>query len=353
MSTTKLTSIRVTGAAAFGLALAAASPAQATLTTYQTFNGNVGLSSDGCGTLGSSCPVTVTVPAGSTVLSATLYTGTLNASAGSVTGVLSAGSASTNVSYTPLPANISDPSLQAGRTDVTGFVSSVIGSGGGPTTFRISESNTAGQDGEALFVVFRNSALPDQTVALLDGSAASSGDTTSINFASPLNPSAPGFTAELRIADSFSFDQDSVSNQVSTVTVDGGVLSNNVGDCDDGLKIDGSCANGNLITVGGDNDPLQSPSTAAAFDPADIAATHERFDFAPLITPNTTSVTINTINSSQDDNIFALASIVTGDAGFNAPPPVTNPPPVTTVPEPAAVSLFGAAVLAAAVRRRR
>ena len=43
------------------LALAAASPAHATLTTYQSFTGNVALSSDGCGTVGSSCPLVITV----------------------------------------------------------------------------------------------------------------------------------------------------------------------------------------------------------------------------------------------------------------------------------------------------
>jgi hypothetical protein len=261
-----------------------------------------------------------------------------------------------NLSYTALPQNASsDILLDAGRTDVTSLVKTVVGSGSStPFTFTVSESNTTYQDGEALFVVYKNSSLPTQSVALVDGAASSAGDSTAVNFSSPLNTAASGFTAQLRVADGFSYDQGSVTSQESSITVDGGTLSNNVGNCADGLKIDGSCSNGNLITVGKDPtdtgylgaaETIQQPNSDLAGNSTDLNQPNMAFNIAPLITNGTSTISLTTYNTSTDDNIFALGFIVSGNAGFNAPPP--------TVPEPASMAVLATGLLGLRAARRR
>ena len=329
------------------------SQAHATLTTFESYTGDVGLSSDGCGTTGPSCNLVVNVPTGSTVLSAILYTSTYNlfpSDVSALSGTLSSGSQSTGLTYTALPPNASaDLPLDAGRDDVTSLLKSVVGNGSStPYTFNVTESNTGNQDGEGLFVIYSNPKLATASVGLIDGAASSTGDMTSINFANPINTTAPGFMANLRVADGFSFDQDGTTNQESSITVDGGVLTNNAGNCDDGLKVDGSCGNGDLITVGGDNDPEIGPNLAPAGDPTALADDHENYDISSLITPNSSTIAIDTMNTSLDDNIFALAVDVSGDAGFNAPPPS----PVS-VPEPSSLALLSTLLFAGAIVRRK
>ena len=48
-------------------ALAAAIPAQASLSVLQTFTGNAGVTTDGCGTNAATCTLQSVVPVGSTI----------------------------------------------------------------------------------------------------------------------------------------------------------------------------------------------------------------------------------------------------------------------------------------------
>jgi hypothetical protein len=88
---------------------------------------------------------------------------------------------------------------------------------GGVYNFDVAEtvlgSNT---DGEALVVVYFNPSLPDATVGILDGFASVTGDTTSINFPDPLDPTDPDFFVEMSLGISFS-----CNDQKSTVNVNG------------------------------------------------------------------------------------------------------------------------------------
>lgn len=322
----------------FGLASAlivsavfAASPSYASLTAFQSFTGNVAVSTDGCGSTSQTCTLTANAAAGSTVVAAYLYTSTFsNPASTTPTGNTLNGNA---VTYT---ANLgSDPfnccSLRAFRADVTSIVAAVInGGGGGAYNFTMNETLSI-QDGESLVVVYSNGALGISTVGILDGFSASAGDTTAINFATPLDPTAPGFQAEMRLGIGFS-----CCSQQSTVSVNGTTITNVAGNNDDGAAV----ANGSLITMGGDDDAFSTLLPTYAND-------HERYNLVPYINAGDTTISVRTVNPSNDDNIFLAVFQVTGEAGFNEPPPTNN------VPEPGTLLLMGIGMAVMGLRARK
>jgi len=337
------------------LAMGLATPAFATLTTTYSVSGNVGISVNGGGSSAATLPngLTAEIPAGSTVIQAFLYTSTFDI--GPVAGgstIASGTFGGTAVNFSALIPNASACcGLQAGVTDVTSIVQAKVGSvaAGGVYNFAMTESNTGLQDGEVLDVIYSNPTLPTASIGILSGAAVTSGDTSSINFAS--NPS--GSTVYMSIGDGFSYDpgETGVGGQESTITVDGSLLTSAAGNCD--LNQDTgpylsptACANGNLITAGvlglnGDgsvNSAYSNPFTTIG--DTNVATDHELYNISTLINPaagNTISLT--TFNTSNDDNIFTEAFYVNGLAGFNAPPP-----PPTGTPEPGTLSLLSLGV---------
>ena len=316
------------------MTLATTGVAHASLTEFMTFVGNVGYSSDGFGSTSQSGTISASVPTGATVLAAYLYSG-YNAFSGPATpaGTTLNGNA---VAFGP---NVNNATACCGigsaRADVTGIVKPIIdGGGGGIYNFTVVEGS-GGQDGEALVVVYSLPSLPVSTVGILDGFASVTGDVTSINFADPLHPAAPGFFAEMIIGDNFSC----CTSQRSTITVNGTIITENAGNFDDGLQL----ANGSLITVGGFDDPF-SP-----FLPT-YAQDHERYNLVPQITDGDTSIEVRTFNASRDDNIFLALFHVFGRAGFNEPPPTEGPP---GVPEPSTMLLLGSGLAFAGLKRLR
>ena len=302
--------------------LLATTPANAALTLFQQFNGNVGLSTDGGGSVANSYGIRAFVPFGATVVAAYLYqTNVQNA------GVQSFSLNGNALAPTALPTG---SGFSSARADVTSFVAAIINGGaGGIYNFTVGEGNTNSTDGTALAVVYSLASLPVQTVALLDGFAATTGDMTTLNLAAP---TAAGFTAELRLGIGYS-----AGGQSSTVNVNGTTITNNAGNFDDGIG-----ANGALITVGGNDDPFSTLLPTYAND-------HERYNIAPYVALGSSQIIVRTNNPTNDDNIFLAAFVVSGNAGVNAPPPESG------VPEPAswAMMMVGFGGVGYSLRRRQ
>jgi hypothetical protein len=307
--------------------------AQASLATFQTFVGNYGVSTDGFGSTTQAGTISAFVPAGATVQAAYLYTSTFSSIAG-IGGTL----AGTNVNYaTLLGVTGGLNNLQAARADVTSIVKPLVDGGvGGTYNFRITETSAL-QDGEALVVVYSLGSAPVSTVAILDGFAATTGDTATLNFATPIDKTIPGFQAEMRLGIGYSYDGapcGTAPGQTSSVAVNGTTITNNAGCNDD--SVDATPADGNLITVGGDND---------AFSPMlpTIAQDHERYNLVPQITTGDTSISIRTANASNNDNIFLAVFQVSGEATVNDG---------GQVPEPTGLALVGLGLLGLGAQRQ-
>lgn len=308
-----------------------ATPTYASLVTFQTYVGQNAVSTDGSDdTIGT---LTANAPAGSTVIAAYLYTATYGTSP-NLSGVTLNG---TSVTYgATFPNATACCDLSSSRADVTAIVAPIINGGaGGAYNFAYAEGAGAIQiDGSALVVVYSNPALSTHTIGILQGFASVTGDTGTLNFGTPLDPTAAGFVAELRLGIGFSCGASNCGGeQSSTVTVNGTLITEKAGNLDDGSAV----ANGSLITMGGDNDPFSPFLPSYADD-------HERYNLIPQITLGDTSITVSTANASQDDNIFLAVFDVTGEATIVTP---------GDTPLPAAAWLFGSVLGAAAIVQRR
>jgi hypothetical protein len=309
-----------------------AGSAEASLLTFQSFFGNFGLSSDGWGGTDGNGVIRAEAPDGSTVAAAYLYSSLVLGFNQAPANVTLGGSSVTG--YSSLGAN--DIGLVAHRADVTDIVRPIIESGGGGVyDFDISEGNQGFQiDGHALVVVYSHPSLPEASIGILDGFSDAAGDSTAINFASPLNVSDPGFFAEMRLGIGFS-----CCNQASSVFVNGNLLTENAGNNDDGEEV----ANGSLITVGGFDDPF-SPLLPSYDEDT------ERYDLAAsgFLNDGDTTIGIRTFNPSRDDNIFLAMFYVRGRAAFDDDP--DGPAPI---PLPASGLLLLTALGGLAAWRRR
>ncbi|MDQ6735097.1 MAG: DUF6531 domain-containing protein, partial [Nitrospirota bacterium] len=163
----------------------------------------------------------------------------------------------------------------------------------------------------------------NKSVTLLYGAQNTNGDTFNVALAQPINKNDPN--QELTFGLGISFGYQSVS-QYSLVDVNGARLSSAAGgqdDCDQKYAASpnfGSCGNGTLLTVGGVGDSTSNPPdpNATPQDGCVPRCDDELYNLEPFVNNGDTSLTIHTLNPSNDDNIFF------GWLVANPPATVTN-----------------------------
>lgn len=292
--------IRATLAAlALTAALVFATAANASLTVNYVFNGHGGFTSDGLGQNAGGGVLRADVPAASTVQKAFLY-GTYFFNAAPDATARTIDFDGTMVVTTQISGTVSGCcSLSTTRADVTAQVAAKVGSGGGITTFAVN-NDPGTLDGVALVVVYANAAQPENTIAILDGSASTTGDTATFVLASPLDKTVPGFQATMALGSGFSYQgvdgHVCGGGQFSLVDVNSQRMTSCAGNYDDGLGNDGA-----LITVGGVGDSTDNPADPNS---STSGTDDELYNLDPFLAQGATSIEIKSSNPSDNDNLF-------------------------------------------------
>ena len=309
--------------------LAAAPSAQAQIAPFTTENGNITLSTDAIGTNNASGIVSVQKPAGATVRVAYLFAATTPGG-----GVISNTDITINgspVTFNGTFANVFGfGTVNSYRGDVTSLVKPTIDAApAGLVDFTVAENatRTGSIDGEILAVIFNDpNQTTSNTVVLFFGGQRSTGDTFSVLLGNPINTSATGFLLDLSLGISFSTSSAQFSRvDVGTNTRPAARLTTSAGGADDGMV-----SNGALITAGGIGDTNANPPVPTA-TPANDRSDDELYSLIPFVNNGDTTISVNTLNPSNDDNIFFAALViganaaVVGEGIVLGPPSATNP----------------------------
>ena len=283
-----------------------------------TVSGKVALSTDGLGTQDATGTLQVQKPAGATVRGAYLASATTGFSGVDVTnGDVSLQGVS--VTYSSIvPSGISSSN---GFADVTSIVKPVVDAApAGIVDLRLEEASSGDMDGTALAVIFDDPSQPSSnTVVVLFGAQQTTGDTFNIGLSDPIDTCDPDLRLDLALGISFGFQP---GGQYSQIDVNGQRLTTSAGgqdDADQDCPDVGDCGNGALLTMGGVGDsnanppdPLQegcgnSEATLAAAATGDARCDDELYNLLPFVKDGDTAITVDTLNPSNDDNIFLAA----------------------------------------------
>lgn len=288
------------------------------LTQFKAIVGQVVLSEDACGTNTPSptsrCTVDIAKPSAvATVREADLFCAT--------TGFrrYSPNNGDVTVNTVPVAWDAIIPNSISsfnGRDDVTTIVKPVGDAAlPGLVTFTITENPTVNYDGCVLKVIWDDPTTTQNSILIFWGAQTTTGDTFNINFAA-LTPAA--FTAPMEFSLGISFGhQPSSPPQFSQVDVNSVRLTTSAGGEDDGAPQDGA-----LITAGGTGDaPANPPPFAPATAPN--VPDDELYDVRTFTSVGATSMTIFTLNPSNDDNIFLANLFLRNVRVVTAPVPTT------------------------------
>jgi len=185
--------------------------------------------------------------------------------------------------------------------------------------------------GDELLVVYNTPDAPLASVILEFGTSATTGDTFSLDYPALTSPQTSDL--EMSIGDAYSYGD----GQNSTITVNGQTLTDQAGNFDDCSAFNPAetdsnnwtCADPALITVGGVGDSTANPTPGSTWTPT---ADDELYSLAPFVNVGDTAVSVNTLNGSNDDNLFSaffyLKNIeVTGAADASTLGTITTPGP--------------------------
>jgi len=285
------------------------------------------------------------VPAGSTVLAAFLYSS-------DVWGTGVAGDVTLNGTfYSSNSGTLLTPDNNPVNTrvyDVTSAVKSIIESGSGVIDHSIAEGGYS--DGEVLAIVYSNASTIGNTAIIMDGELSTFGDSTTLSFASPYV--SGDLFASLAISYSYGDEQNTQIN-ITTDSTEKRRLTSAAGSNDDAGFVGG---NGTLITAGGVGDNPANPdnpyATGGGYDDEFYnLALGNGVNSNPFIAAGDTFLTLDTLNPSNDDNVFALFLSSTFSVSKIDDEIIDdhNKP----VPEPSTFLLLGVGLLAFSSRRRR
>jgi len=274
-------------------------PVQAQISAVVQESGNISVSIDGAGGNNASESIDVDKPAGATVRGAYLSAASNFDRIINDNDITLAGTGVTVDQSVINNAGIANPTFFNNIfSDVTDIVKPIIDAApAGITTLTITETDTTTIDGSALAVIFDDpNVTENSSVILLFGGNDTTGDSFQINLAEPLDLSSPDARAELCLAISFGFQG---TGMASEVDINGSRLTSAAGGQDDGEG-----ANGALITVGGLGDSTNNPADPFAGPNGDPTFDDELYDLLPFVNDGDMVINADTLNPSDDDNIF-------------------------------------------------
>jgi hypothetical protein len=282
-------------------------PSATGLGSIYSATGHYTLSADGIGSLSSSMQIRVNKPnAGATVSKAILMSA-LNFNATIANGCCTLAGTSVNWNGSVAGSFLSG-FFHNYWADVTSIVATAVDPlGAGIANLTLTECNSGNQDGEALIVVFNDASAPERTIVIMWGAENPSGDNFAITLGTPIDPLASGAKLDMGLGIGFSAEAGGIQ-QYSQIDVNGTRLTTSAGGEDDG-----STANGALLTVGGIGDANTNPGNPNA-TPVNQFSDDELYSLLPFITNTTTTINANTLNPSNDDNIFLAYFVISGAA---------------------------------------
>lgn len=299
-------------ALSFGVQSAQALPATTSwtdggLNEMIRFTGPLTTSISGKGFLTQTSTMSVVKPTGGTVIAAYLTT-VSNQSANAPTDVKLNNQ---NVTYSHTAKTTTGWNFANFFADVTSLVKPTLdAASAGSVSIAIDEGTELGTsaiDGQELVVIFNDPAKVNNpsSVVIAFGAARQSGDSFTLNFPALTNLGTQTATLSLGIA--FSWQSAGNKSQQSNIKVSTSSqstlqwVSQTAGGQNDGTNSDGA-----LITVGDSGDSTALPELT------ETAEDDELYGLGSFLAVGDTSITINTENSSLNDNVFQAVLILDG-----------------------------------------